>query len=48
MIKIFSKRLLDLKRIVLEEVAGNFKRVEEISERNTLKVARHEVKTYRD
>ena len=38
MIKIFSKRLLDLKRIVLEEVRENFKRVEEISECNTLKV----------
>jgi cystathionine beta-lyase family protein involved in aluminum resistance len=37
-IKIFSKRLLDLKRIVLSEVADNFGRVEEISERNTLKV----------
>lgn len=37
-IKIFSKRLIDLKRVVLEEVAENFKRVEEISERNTLKV----------
>ena len=38
MIKIFSKRLLDLKRNVLSEVADNFNRVEEISELNTLKV----------
>lgn len=38
MVKIFSKRLLDLKRLVLNEVADNFGRVEEISERNTLKV----------
>jgi len=37
-IKIFSKRLLDLKKIVLGEVAENFRRVEEISEFNTLKV----------
>ena len=38
MIKIFSQRLIDLKKIVLEEAAENFKRVEEISELNTLKV----------
>ena len=38
MIKIFSQRLLDLKKIVLDEVAENFRRVEEISEKNTLKV----------
>lgn len=34
----FSKRLVDLKKIVLEEVADIFGRVEDISERNTLKV----------
>ena len=38
MIKIFSQRLIDLKKIVLAEAAENFKRVEEISEHNTLKV----------
>ncbi len=38
MIKIFSKRLLDLKKIVLEAAAENFSRVGEISELNTLKV----------
>ena len=38
MIKIFSQRLIDLKKIVLAEAAENFSRVEEISERNTLKV----------
>ena len=38
MIKIFSQRLLDLKKIVLAEVADNFRRVEEISEQNTLKI----------
>ena len=38
MIKIFSQRLLDLKKIVLAEAAENFQRVEEISEHNTLKV----------
>ncbi len=38
MIKIFTERLLDLKKTVLAEVAENFKRVEEISECNTLKV----------
>ena len=38
MIKIFSQRLIDLKKIVLEESAENFRRVEEISEQNTLKV----------
>ena len=35
---IFSKRRIDLKKIVLAEVADNFRRVEDISERNTLKV----------
>ncbi|MBR3051228.1 MAG: methionine gamma-lyase family protein [Selenomonadaceae bacterium] len=34
----FSQRLIDLKKIVLAEAAENFKRVEEISEHNTLKV----------
>lgn len=34
----FSKRLIDLKRDVLSEFADNFARVEDISERNTLKV----------
>ncbi|MBQ4405239.1 MAG: methionine gamma-lyase family protein [Selenomonadaceae bacterium] len=34
----FSKRLLDLKKIVLEAAAENFSRVGEISELNTLKV----------
>ncbi|MBR0260891.1 MAG: methionine gamma-lyase family protein [Selenomonadaceae bacterium] len=34
----FSQRLIDLKKIVLEESAENFRRVEEISEQNTLKV----------
>lgn len=38
MIKIFSQRLLDLKKIVLDESTENFKRVDEISELNTLKV----------
>lgn len=38
MIKIFPQRLIDLKKIVLDEVAENFGRVEEISSRNTLKV----------
>lgn len=38
MIKIFSKRLLELKRTVLNDTAENFRRVEEISEQNTLKV----------
>jgi len=38
LIKIFSKRLLDLKEIVLAEVAENFRCVEKISEFNTLKV----------
>ncbi len=38
MIKIFSQRLIDLKKIVLTEAAENFSRVEEISEHNTLKV----------
>lgn len=38
MIKIFSQRLIDLKKIVLEEAAEKFSRVEEISECNTLKV----------
>ena len=38
MIKIFSQRLLDLKKIVLAEAAENFHRVEENSELNTLKV----------
>lgn len=38
MIVIFSKRLIDLKRFVLAEVDDNFNRVEDISERNTLKV----------
>ena len=38
MIKIFSQRLLDLKKNVLAEAAQNFSRVEEISELNTLKV----------
>ena len=38
MIKIFSQRLLDLKKNVLAEVTENFSRVEEISELNTLKV----------
>ena len=38
MIKIFSKRLIDLKNIVLDEAAENFRRVEKISEQNTLKV----------
>ena len=37
-IKIFSQRLLDLKKIVLAEVSENFRRVEEISEQNTLKI----------
>ena len=38
MIKIFSQRLIDLKRTVLDEVAENFQRVDEISELNTLKI----------
>ena len=38
MISIFSKQLLDLKKVVLNEVADNFNRVEEISEHNTLKI----------
>ena len=38
MIKIFSQRLLDLKKNVLAEAAENFSRVEEISEQNTLKI----------
>ena len=38
LIKIFSKRLLGLKEIVLAEVTENFRRVEKISEFNTLKV----------
>lgn len=37
-IDIFSERLIDLKKNVLDEVAEQFKHVEEISERNTLKV----------
>ena len=37
-VKIFSQQLIDLKRVVLKEVAENFQRVDEISERNTLKV----------
>ena len=37
-IKIFSQRLIELKKKVLEEAAENFSRVEEISEQNTLKV----------
>ena len=38
MIKIFSQRLIDLKKVVLDEAAKNFRHVEEISEQNTLKV----------
>ena len=38
MLKIFSQRLIDLKRSVLNEVAENFQRVDEISECNTLKI----------
>ncbi len=38
MIKIFSQRLLDLKKNVLAAAAENFSRVEEISEQNTLKI----------
>ena len=38
MIKIFSQRMIDLKKSVLNEAAENFKLVEEISELNTLKV----------
>ena len=38
MIKIFSQRLLDLKKFVLAAAVENFSRVDEISERNTLKV----------
>ncbi|MBQ3337215.1 MAG: methionine gamma-lyase family protein [Selenomonadaceae bacterium] len=37
-IKIFSRRLIDLKKKILAEAAENFSRVEEISEQNTLKV----------
>ncbi len=37
-IHIFSKRLIDLKNIVLAEVADNFRRVDDISAQNTLKV----------
>ena len=37
-IKIFSKRLTDLKKLVLAEAEENFSHVEEISEHNTLKV----------
>ena len=36
--KIFSQQLIDLKRVVLNEVSDNFQHVEEISEQNTLKV----------
>lgn len=38
MIKIFSKRLIELKNTVLVELAENFKRVDDISAQNTLKV----------
>ena len=38
MVKIFSQQLIDLKRVVLKEVADNFRHVDEISEHNTLKV----------
>ena len=37
-IKIFPQRLIDLKRAVLNETSDSFRRVDEISERNTLKV----------
>lgn len=38
MINIFSQRLIDLKNIVLAEVADNFRRVDDVAEQNTLKV----------